>query len=76
MDDMFQKIDELLKGMPNVFGLADDILITGFDELGRDYNATLDKVLRICREANMKLNKDKCIFRYTSIPFFGDVILW
>ena len=31
--DMFQKkIDELFSGMSNVFGIADDILIIGFDE--------------------------------------------
>ena len=46
--DMFlRKIDELLKGLSNVFGLADDILIAGFDDLGRDDNATLDKVLTL-----------------------------
>ena len=39
--DMFQKkIDELFNGMPNVFGIADDILIAGFDELGKDHNTT------------------------------------
>ena len=32
--NMFQrKIDELFQGLPNVFGIADDILIVGFDEL-------------------------------------------
>ena len=55
---MFQrKIDELFLGLPNVFGIADDILIEGFDEMGRAHDATLNKVLRICRWANLKLNK-------------------
>ena len=37
MGEMFQKkIDELFSGMPNVFTIADDIIIVGFDELGRD----------------------------------------
>ena len=54
--DMFQrKIDKLFNRIPNVFSIADDILIAGFDELGRGHDATLDKVLRICRQANMKL---------------------
>ena len=26
-------------------------------------------------EVKLKLNKDKCHFRYTSIPFFGKVVL-
>ena len=29
---MFQaKINKILKGLPNVFGIADDILIVGYD---------------------------------------------
>ena len=55
--------------MPNIFSIADDILIEGFNELGRDHDATLDKVFMISREANLKL-----IFRCNSIPFFGEVI--
>ena len=30
----------------------------------------------ICREANLKLNKDKYLFRGTSIPFFGEIMSW
>ena len=72
---MFQKkVDELFQGVPNVSGIIDKILIAVFSDLGRDHNAILDVVLRICREANLKLNKDKCHFRCTSIPFFEDII--
>ena len=75
--DMFQrKIDKLFQGLSNVFGIADDILITGFDDIYRDHIVTLEKVLRICRQTSLKLNKDKCLFWCTSIPFFGEVILW
>ena len=36
---MFQtKIDRLFSDIPNVFGLAGDILIVGFDADGRDYD--------------------------------------
>ena len=32
--DMFQwKIDEIFKGVPNIFGIADDICIVGYDKL-------------------------------------------
>ena len=34
----------------------------------------LHKVLHWCEEFNLKLNKEKCHFRCTSIPFFGEVI--
>ena len=74
---MFQKkLDGLLSGMPNVFTIADDILTAGFDELGRDHDVTLDKVLRICRQANLKLHKNTCHFTCNSIPFFGEIISW
>ena len=37
--DIFKKkIDKQFNDMPNVFHIADDILITGFDEDGRDHD--------------------------------------
>ena len=68
---MFQrKIDELFQGLPNVFDIADDILNAGIDDMDRGHDGTHDKVLRICRQANLRVNKDKCLFWCTSIPFF------
>ena len=46
----------------------------GFDEWGKDHNEMSEKVLCLCRQANVKLNKDKCLFRCTSIPFFNEII--
>ena len=34
--------------MPNVFSIADDILIAGFDGQGKDHDETLEKVLWVC----------------------------
>ena len=49
--DMFQKkIDELFSDMSNVFNIADDILIAGFNEQDKDQDETLDKVLRVGRK--------------------------
>ena len=43
---MFQKkIDGLFNDIPNVCGIADDILIAGFDADGRDHNVRLEQVL-------------------------------
>ena len=73
--DMFQKkIVELFSDMQNVLSIADDILISGFNDQGKDHDITLDKLLWVYQQANMKFNKDKCLFRYTNIPFFGEVI--
>ena len=74
--DMFQKeTDELFSSMPNVSSTVDDILIVGFNDQGNDHEETLNRVLLMCRQATLKLNKDKCLFRCTSsIPLFGRVI--
>ena len=74
-DDMFQcKIDEIFNDMPNVFRIADDILVIGYNNDGMDHNETVYDVLKQCRDVNLKLNKDKCHFRCTSIPFFGEIV--
>ena len=73
--DMFQrKIDEIFNDMPNVFGIADDILVVGYEDDGRDHDKTVHKVLQRCRKVNLKLNKDKGHFRCISVLFFEEVI--
>ena len=72
---MFQyKIDEIFNDMPSVFGIADDILVIGYDKDGTDHDEAVYKVLRWCQDVNLKLNKDKCHFRCMSIPFFSEVV--
>ena len=74
-DDMFQhKIDEIFNDMVNVFGIADDILVIGYDKDRKDHDEAVYNVLRWCREVNLKLNKDNCHFRCMSILFFGKVV--
>ena len=57
-----------------VFGIANDISVVGYKAEGKDHDETLQRVLQICTQVNLKLNKDKCHFRYTSVPFFGEII--
>ena len=71
-----RKIDKLFHGLHNVCGIDNAILMTGFDDLSRVHDETVGKVLQICRKANLKLNKEKCHFRCSSIPFFGEIISW
>ena len=54
--------------MPNVFSIANDILIADFDEQGKDHDETLEKVLQVCRLVNLKLNKGRCLFMCTGFP--------
>ena len=61
---MFQKkINEFFNDIPNVFDIANDILIKGLYADGRDHEMRLEQVLQRCRQANLKLNKEKCLFR-------------
>ena len=74
--DMFQhKIDKIFNDMANVFGIAHDILVIGYDKDGADHDEAVYDELRQCQDVNLKLNKEKCHFRCTSIPFFGKVVL-
>ena len=41
-----RKIDKMFQGFPNVLGIADGILIAWFNDLGKNLNAKLDKVLK------------------------------
>ena len=52
--------------------IADDVKIHGQDEATHDKH--LIQVLNQCRKVSLKLNAEKCIFKATSIPFFGHVI--
>ena len=46
MGNMFQcKIDEIFSDMLNVFGIADDILVIGYDKNGEDHDAAVHNVL-------------------------------
>ena len=51
---MFQKIDEMFQDLSNVFGIADGILIVGYDTDGRDHDRTLRHVMQICQWENLK----------------------
>ena len=47
--DMSQhKIDEIFNDMSNMFGIADDILVVGYNDNGRDHNETVHNVLQRC----------------------------
>ena len=46
---MFQQIfDEIFRDLPDVFGIAADILILVCDTGGRDHDRTLRHIMQIC----------------------------
>ena len=58
-----------LTGVACVFGIADDILVLGYEADSKDHEDTLQKVLKMYRKVNLILDKDRCHFRCTSVPF-------
>ena len=73
--DEFQRaIDRTFGDIPNVLGIADDLVVVGFQEDGRDHDKALKTVLRRARERGPRFNEDKLIVRAKEIPFFGHII--
>ena len=64
-----QKIDEVFMHLLNVLGIADDILIVGYDVEDRDHERTLKQEMQMCHQEKVKLNKWKCHLRCTRKPF-------
>ena len=74
MGDIYSRRNrQIIQLHTNVYGIADDILIAGFDEWDKDHDEILEKVPWKCRQANLKLNKDTFPFTHVSILFFGKI---
>ena len=68
--DIFQsKLDAIFIGMEGVTGIADDMVITGRDEMERDRNflAFMEK----CMSNNLTLNAEKIQFKQPQVSFYG-----
>ena len=66
-----RKNDVIVKELSNVYGMAVDILVVGYDNNGVDHNKTKMEGLIICQKGNLKLNKYKMSFQVYEHP-----ILW
>ena len=72
--DYFQlKLDMLYRDMKLQTGIADDMIIMGYQDDGKDHDEAVVKCLKIARDANLRFGPDKCIFRCTQLPFFGQL---
>ena len=73
-----RKLDENLQGLPGVYRIADDLLITGEgstkEEADWDHDANLVGLFQRCREKNIKLNKEKFDFKSEQVPFIGHLL--
>ena len=71
--DLYQyKVDEIFEDISQCVGIADDIVIFGYDD--HDHDKTLHTVLDRARKVRMKFNADKCTFKKDSISFYGVTI--
>ena len=73
-----QKVDPNLQGLPGVYRIAYDLLITGQgdtkEEADKDHDANFVRLLQRFRDRNIKLNKAKVDLKYSQIPFIGHLL--
>ena len=71
--DVFQrKLDEAFRGIPNVTGIADDILVSGATL--EEHDKALKAMLEASRKNNIGLNCEKLQFRQSSVSFYGHTL--
>ena len=71
--DIFQcKLDGILRDIPNVAGIADDILVFGSSDI--EYDQAFINMLETCRKNNVSLNSEKLQFKQEMINFYGHTL--
>lgn len=68
-DEFQRRIDETYKGMEEVTGIVDDIVV--FGKTKEEHDCNLRAMLTRTRERGLKLNPDKCCICVTEVSFFG-----
>ena len=71
--DIFQrKLDDVYKNIPNVTGIADDIIVFGSTE--KEHDQAFVNMLEATRANNVSLNSGKVQFKQQSVNFFGHTL--
>lgn len=71
--EVFQKrLHQALDGLIGIACVADDILVYG--KTKKEHDANLEALLQRCQCLGIRLNKDKCEFHVSEVPFMGHVI--
>ena len=71
--DIFQrKLDDIYKKIPNVTGIADDIIVFGSTE--EEHDQAFVNMLEATRANNVSLNSEKLQFKQQSVNFFGHTL--
>ena len=68
---------EVIEGLPGVHNIADDILIIGQgqteEDTIRDHDENMIRLLKRCREKNLKLNAEKFKLKLSEVPLTWDI---
>ena len=66
-----KKVRLIFENIPGVVTSMDDVMVSGRTK--EEHDERLVEVLKRARQANLKLNPDKCVFGVTKVTFMGDV---
>ena len=77
--EIFQKrLDQIIEDLDGVKTVSNDILVIGngdsLDEAIKDHNKKLTRLLELCRERGVRLNKDKICLKKSSVPYIGHIL--
>ena len=73
--DVYQyKVDTHLDKIQNCLAIADDIIMFGYREDGKDHDKTVREVLDKAKAVGMRFNPSKCQFRKTQVKLFGLIL--
>ena len=68
--DVFQgRFDRILRGIPNLHNIADDVLVDGQAKVPHDKSIII--LLETARATNITFNHDKFVFTSKDLKFFG-----
>ena len=71
--DIFQRrLDEVYKDIPNVMGIADDIVVCGSTE--SEHDQAFCEMLKATRKHNVSLNSEKLQFKQAQVDFYGHIL--
>ena len=71
--DIFQRtLDEVYRGITNVMGIADDIVVRG--STAAEHDQAFCEILKATRKHNFSLNSEKLQFKQTQVDFYGHTL--
>ena len=74
--DIFQcKLDQYFGHIPNVFVIANDIMVVGKMQNHRDHDQAQTTLLQTAKTCNVRLNYEKLQYKQTEVVFLGEMYI-